>query len=251
MDSILTIKSVSKHFDGVKALDSLTLSIDNGRIIGIIGPNGAGKTTLFNVISGFINPDNGGIRYKDNNILGMSGHKVANMGISRTFQDMRLIMKLTVLENVLLAMKNQVGENVFHAIFNFRGLKNEETENREKAKSLLEYVNLHEKIDDLSESLSYGQQKLLSLACCLASDAELFLLDEPVAGINPEIIEKILVIIKELKEKGKTVILIEHNLDAIARVSDTIVVMDEGRKVAEGKHDEVLNDPKVLESYLT
>lgn len=251
MDIMLSIKNLSKSFDGIKALDNLTLSIDNGRIIGIIGPNGAGKTTLFNVISGFLTPDNGEMRYKDSNILGMSGYRISNMGISRTFQDMRLIMRLTVLENVLLAMKNQAGENVFHAIFNFRGLKNEEAENREKAKSLLEYVNIQEKTDDLAESLSYGQQKLLSLACCLASDAELFLLDEPVAGINPEIIEKILVIIKELKEKGKTVILIEHNLDAIARVSDTIVVMDEGRKVTEGKHDDILNDPRVLEAYLT
>jgi ABC-type branched-subunit amino acid transport system ATPase component len=129
-------------------------------------------------------------------------------------------------------------------------VKKAEVENRDKAVSLLEYVALREKINDPAENLSYGQQKLLSLACCLASDAELLLLDEPVAGIHPEIIEKILNIIKELKEKGKTVVMIEHNLDAVARISDRIVVMDEGRKVVEGKHDVIINDPRVLEAYL-
>lgn len=250
MANILSIKNLSKHFDGIAALDNFSLSLNHGSIVGIIGPNGAGKTTLFNVISGFLSPDNGGIQYKNIDLSGISDHRIAAIGISRTFQDLRLIMKLTVLENVLLAMKNQIGENIFHALFSSRGVKKEEMENRIKAISLLEYVALQEKTDDLAENLSYGQQKLLSLACCLASDAELLLLDEPVAGIHPEIIEKILIIIKELKERSKTVVIIEHNLDVIARVSDWIVVMDEGKKVVKGKHDVIINDPRVLEAYL-
>jgi len=250
MADILSIMNLSKHFDGVVALDNFSLSLEHRSIVGIIGPNGAGKTTMFNVVSGFLSPENGEIRYKDINLSGMAKHRIAGTGISRTFQDLRLIMKLTVLENVMLAMKDQKGENIFHVLFNPGGVKKAEAENRDKAVSLLEYVALQEKINDPAENLSYGQQKLLSLACCLATDAELLLLDEPVAGIHPEIIDKILNIIKELKEKGKTVVMIEHNLDAVARVSDRIVVMDEGRKVAEGKHDVIINDPRVLEAYL-
>ena len=250
MADILSIMNLSKHFDGVTALDNFSLSLDYGSIVGIIGPNGAGKTTMFNVVSGFLSPENGEIRYRDISLSGMAEHRIAGTGISRTFQDLRLIMKLTVLENVMLAMKDQKGENIFHVLFNPGGVKKAEAENRDKAVSLLEYVDLRKKINDPAENLSYGQQKLLSLACCLATDAELFLLDEPVAGIHPEIIEKILTIITELKGKGKTVVMIEHNLDAVARVSDWIVVMDEGKKVVEGKHDVIINDPRVLEAYL-
>ena len=250
MADILSIMNLSKHFDGVAALDNFSLSLEHRSIVGIIGPNGAGKTTLFNVVSGFLSPENGEIRYRDINLAGMSDYRIAGRGISRTFQDLRLIMKLTVLENVMLAMKNQTGENIFQVLFNPGGVKKAEAENRDKAVALLEYVALREKINDPAENLSYGQQKLLSLACCLATDAELLLLDEPVAGIHPEIIEKILNIIKELKEKGKTVVMIEHNLDAVARISDRIVVMDEGKKVVEGKYDVIINDPRVLEAYL-
>lgn len=250
MNDILTIKNLSKHFNGVVGLDNFSLSIDRGSIIGIIGPNGAGKTTLFNVLSGFLLADSGEIHFKDTNILGMPGHEISNFGISRTFQDLRLIMNLTVLDNVLLAVKNQAGENVFNALFSLKKLNKEDTENREKALSVLEQVNLQNKADDLAGNLSYGQQKLLSLACCLVSDAEILLLDEPVAGINPEIIERILFIIKKSKKKGKTVVLIEHNIAAIGKVSDQIVVMDEGKNVAEGDHEALLKDPRVLEAYI-
>lgn len=250
MNNILTINNLSKRFDGITALDDFSLSLERGSITGIIGPNGAGKTTLFNVLSGFLDADSGEIHFKDTNILGMPSYKISNFGISRTFQDLRLIMNLTVLDNVLLAVKNQTGENVLSALFCPKKLNKEELENKEKAVSILEHVNLKEKVDDPAGNLSYGQQKLLSLACCLASDAEILMLDEPVAGIHPEIIERMLKIVKELKTNGKTIILIEHNLNAVARVSDRVIVMDEGEKVAEGKHEDVLNDPKVLEAYL-
>jgi len=250
MNHILTINNLSKHFNGITALDDFYLSLERGSITGVIGPNGAGKTTLFNVLSGFLVADNGEIRFKDTNILGMPGYEISNFGISRTFQDLRLIMNLTVLDNVLLSVKNQAGENVFNALFCPKKLNKEDTENREKAVSILQHVNLKEKVNDLAGDLSYGQQKLLSLACCLASDAEILLLDEPVAGIHPEIIERILKIVKELKEQNKTIVLIEHDLEAVAKISDRVIVMDAGKKVAEGKHENVLNDPKVLEAYL-
>lgn len=250
MNYILTINNLSKYFNGITALDDFSLSLERGSITGIIGPNGAGKTTLFNVLSGFLVADKGEIHFKNTNILGMPGYKICNFGISRTFQDLRLIMNLTVLDNVLLAVKNQAGENVFSALFNLKKLNAEDTENRKNAVSILEHVNLKEKFDDLAGNLSYGQQKLLSLACCLASDADLLLLDEPVAGIHPEIIERILKIVKELKEKKKTIVLIEHDMETVAKISDRVVVMDEGKKVAEGNHEDVLNDPKVLEAYL-
>ena len=250
MSNILTIQNLSKHFNGIIALDDFSLSLDRGGVTGIIGPNGAGKTTLFNILSGFLSPDNGEIQFKEISLIGLPGYKISNFGMSRTFQDLRLIMNLTVLDNVLLAVKNQAGEKVFNALFSPKKLNEQDAENRKKGLSILEHLYLKEKSHDLAGNLSYGQQKLLSLACCLASDAELLLLDEPVAGIHPEIIERILTIIKELKEKGKTIVLIEHNIAAIARVSDRIIVMDEGKKVAEGDHEAILNDPKVLEAYL-
>jgi ABC-type branched-subunit amino acid transport system ATPase component len=236
--------------DCVRALHDFSCSIQAGEIVGLIGPNGAGKTTLFNVITGFTTADRGGATFRGRNLLGRSAYRIANMGIARTFQDLRLIRRLSVLDNVLLAFRDQPGERLRNVFFRWRTSARCEAENRKDALSLLEAAGLAEKAVEPAENLSYGQQKLLSLICCMAAGADLLLLDEPVAGIAPEMIEKILSIIRSLPAQGKTVILLEHNMDAVMQVCDRVIFMDAGAVVSEGTPEQVWNDPKVIEAYL-
>jgi len=248
--AILKITDMSKAFDGVKAVDRLSLVIEEQQITSLIGPNGAGKTTLFNLICGFLPSDGGSIIFRDQTIDGAAPYRIARLGIGRTFQDFRLIRKISVLDNIMLGFQNQAGEGVLHALAGWK-TKREEQRNVDKARGLLEFVRLENKSGDLTEALSYGQQKLLTLACCLAMDAHLLLLDEPVAGIEPETSCRILDLLQELRDQGKTIFLIEHNLEAVRIVSDFVMVMDEGRKIAEGTPEAVMRDPTVLEAYLT
>ena len=250
MEPILLVDNLNKRFDGTVALDNFSLKVQAASITGIIGPNGAGKTTLFNVITGFLPPDSGSIQYNDQQLVGMPPHQIARKGIIRTFQQLRLITRLTVLDNILLAFQNQAGERLRN-IFTFsRLIKIQEQANRKKTHELLDLLGIRDKENALVEDLSYGQQKMVSLLCCLAAGAKLVLLDEPVAGVNPEIINIILEMIRKLPEQGVTVILIEHNMDAIMRVCDNLVFMDQGKKIVEGDPEMVRNDPAVIEAYL-
>jgi len=250
MAAILDISNLSRAFDGVKAVDELSFAVDEQQIVSLIGPNGAGKTTLFNLICGFLRADAGEVFLRGRRLDGVGPHRIARRGIGRTFQDLRLLRKVTVLENIMLAFQHQSGEGVFHALAG-RKSRREEQRNLGKACDLLKFVGLEDKAGDLAEALSYGQQKLLTLACCLAMDAQLLLLDEPVAGIEPETSHRILDLLQELRGRGKTVLLIEHNLEAVRAISDFVVVMDEGRKIAEGTPEAVMQDPVVLDAYLT
>ncbi len=246
----LQINDLHKHFDGVKALAGFSCSLLEGEILGLIGPNGAGKTTLFNVISGFLTPDSGSVTLQGARLVGMPPHRIATAGVARTFQDLRLIRQLRVLDNVLLSFRNQPGERLGSIFFRGKSCREQEAANRKEAMSLLDECGIAEKANDPAEDLSYGQQKLLSLVCCLAAKADLLLLDEPVAGIAPEMIEKMLKIIRALPKKGKSIMLIEHDLDAMTQVCDRVIFMDAGVKVSEGTLEEMRHDPKVIEAYI-
>jgi ABC-type branched-subunit amino acid transport system ATPase component len=247
----LEIKNISKSFDGIKAADDFSCSIDKGSITGLIGPNGAGKTTVFNIITGFIKQDLGSYYLNKHDISNLSSYKIVNRKMVRTFQDLRLIMELSVVENVLLFFHGNPGEKLFNVFFNNNSIKKKETANYKEAEKLLDFAGLLEKKNENAGNLSYGQQKLLSICCCLAADPEIILLDEPVSGVQPQTIEKISAMLKELVDKqNKTIFLIEHNMDFVFKNCDKVIVMDDGKKIAEGTPSEIENNREILEAYL-
>lgn len=239
----LETKELTKAFGGVRAVDELSISLERGLITGLVGPNGSGKTTLINLLSGVLRIDRGTV------VIG-TGHEfsklkpyhVSSYGITRTFQEVRLFEQIPVLDNVLVVL---TPTNVL-ASFRRRG----ERERLETAERLLRQVGLWEKKDELARTLSYGQRKLLEIARALATDAEIFLFDEPFAGLFPEMARTIAGVVESLRDAGKTVVLIEHDMGVIRRVADYIIVMDEGKLLAEGLPEEVLARRDVVEAYL-
>ena len=248
---MLEVKNLYKNFDGVQAVRDFSLKLEAGRVTSLIGPNGAGKTTVFNVVTGFLNASQGNVLYQNRKILGGTPWRIARSGISRTFQNLRLFRKLTALENVLLGIQKQSGEKLFRALFTFSEKSSEYRRHVEKALEQLSFVGLGDKRNELAENLSYGQQKLLSIACCLAAEPKVLLLDEPVSGVQPAMIEKIETVIRELVHKKKTVFLIEHDIGFVLRISDTVIVMDDGCKIAEGTPSLIQSKPEILEAYLS
>lgn len=244
--AILKIEHLVKRFGGITAVNHCNFEIQENSITALIGPNGAGKTTMFDIITGFIAADSGEITYRGKMITNLPPHKRANIGLARTFQAIRVFPELTTLENVLLAFQNNE-DSLIRAFFYSRKRQHEL---KTKALALLERVHLHEKAHVKARNLSYGQQKLLELIRAVATDATLFLLDEPAAGVNRTLLHEIISLIRKLHSEKKTIIIVEHNMGFVMELSERVIVMDYGKEIAEGTPGEIQKNPKVLEAYL-
>lgn len=249
VDPILTIDGVSRHFGGLVAVDVDHLEIPRGAITALIGPNGAGKTTLFNLLTGFDKPDTGTWSFEGKSLAGVPSFKVAQMGQVRTFQLTKALSLLTVLENMKLGAKDQRGEKLMFSIFPFLW-KPKEKEIEAKALELLKRFKLDTKRDDFAASLSGGQRKLLEMARALMTDPVLVMLDEPMAGVNPALTQSLLEHVLNLKMQGMTVLFVEHDMHMVRHIADWVVVMAEGKLVAEGPPDVVMKNPAVIDAYL-
>jgi len=247
---LLEIKNLSLRFGGVVATDDLSFTLQKGKVTAMIGPNGAGKTTVLNIISGFLHPDAGEIWYQGINIARLSPIKILKMGIARTFQELRLFHRLRVIDNVLLGIQNREEENPIIALMRGR-LPTENSQHMDRAFELLEFCDLADKAGELVANLSYGEQKLTALARTLATGANLIFLDEPSSGFLPAFIEERLCpLIRRLVDNGTNILLVDHNMEVVMNVSDTIIVLVVGKKIAEGAPSEIRKNSEVIKVYL-
>jgi len=247
---MLEIRNIYKSFGEQKVLQGLSMSVDKGKIYTLIGGNGAGKTTLFNLITGFLQLDRGEIWLNNKRLDRHSPVTINSKGVTRTFQDLRIINQLTVKENILLSFKNNPGEKVLNTILPANVFKKQYSDFSERAENILEKVHLKKVENNRAAEISYGQQKLLTIGCCLANNARLLLLDEPVAGIDKDNYIRIYNLIIELKKEGRTILQIEHNHDFVESLSDGIWFLNAGRATSFKNYKTFVNDPVVKETYL-
>jgi neutral amino acid transport system ATP-binding protein len=248
---ILQIEDVSKHFGGVAAVDGATLDVERGTITALIGPNGAGKTTLFHVVTGFHRPERGVIRFERGRIDGKPPHAIARRGLVRTFQITKVLARMSVLENMMLAAADQPGEHLWRLVATPRAVRRREREIEAKALELLELIRLDRLARDYAGTLSGGQRKLLEFGRALMADPTMVLLDEPMAGVSATLGLQLLDHMRQLRDEcGVTFLLIEHDMEVVMTVSERVVVMNEGRVIADGAPDEVRQDPDVIDAYL-
>jgi branched-chain amino acid transport system ATP-binding protein len=248
---ILQVDSVTKAFDGVRAVNDCTLAVKEGTITGLIGPNGAGKTTLFNIVTGFLKPTAGRITFRGERIDGLPPHRIFHRGVVRTFQIPRELKTMTVLENLMLVPPGQHGEQIWNPWFFAFRVSRQERLIYDKALDILEFVDLVHLRDEYAANLSGGQKKLLELARTLMTDPSMILLDEPGAGVNRVLMRRLVNNIEILcRERGITFFVIEHDMDLVTRLCNPVIVMSQGQRLAEGSPDEIKQDERVLDAYL-
>jgi branched-chain amino acid transport system ATP-binding protein len=248
---LLDAQHVTKTFGGLVAVNDVSLTVEPGSIVSVIGPNGAGKTTFFNVLTGIYKPTSGRILFDGAEITGLRPDQITQRGIARTFQNIRLFNNMTVLENVLVGMHGRLRAGLWGSLFLTPAVRAEEQSARKRAFELLAFVGLERKHGELAKNLPYGDQRRLEIARAMATQPKLILLDEPTAGMNPQETGEAIHLIRRLRDElGITVILIEHDMRVVMTISERVTVLDYGAKIAEGKPEEIRNNPQVIEAYL-
>ncbi|MBS4754407.1 ABC transporter ATP-binding protein [Nocardioides sp. zg-ZUI104] len=248
--SILQIENLTLKFGGLTALDDVSFEIREGEILGLIGPNGAGKTTCFNAVTGVYRPTSGDILFEGRSIVGRKKHQITQLGIARTFQNIRLFPAMTALENVLVGADAQHRTGMLSALFRLPRHRREEEQGHALAMDLLRFMGIHRKADELAANLSYGDQRRLEIARAMATGPRLICLDEPAAGFNPAEKVELMELIRKVRDRGFTVLIIEHDMKLVMGVTDRIVVLEFGRKIAEGAPAEIRDNPAVIAAYL-
>ena len=247
--TLLEVRGLVKRFLGVTAVDGVDLALERGELVSLIGPNGSGKTTLFNCITGYLEADDGRVLFRGRDLTHAPPHRVARLGVARTFQQVSVFPRLSALENLLVFLQQHQEERLLARLVRTPRVRRLEAEAVERARHMLDLVGLGAKADSIAGSLSYGQRKLLAFAGALMPDPDLLLLDEPAAAVNPTLINQMKDHILALHRQGKTVLLVEHNMDVVMDISQRVVVLDHGQKIAEGPPEAIRRDPRVIEAY--
>ncbi len=249
-DIVLSVKGVTKSFGGLKALSKINLGIGKGEIYGLIGPNGAGKTTLFNILTGIYTPNQGTFNLDGKDLAGLKPHLIVKAGLARTFQNIRLFGNMSGLENVMVGFHVRTKTGVMGAVFRHYRAREEETNLRNKSKSLMDYVGLDPELTQPSTTLPYGDQRRLEIARALATNPKVIALDEPAAGMNPTETAGLRDLLVRIRRDGITILLIEHDVKLVMGLCDTVAVLDYGKKIAEGEPKEIKANPDVIQAYL-